>query len=121
MPVLPAACGEGLAVRRVGVGAIETAALAVARRAVALQIADVGIGRPAADLQSHDPRLDYDPTHPLPRPTFRGHPFEPIGCRLAAADPGAPSLPGLLPRLPTPSLAAHLSELQRAAIGFGRG
>jgi len=40
---------------------------------------------------------------------------------LASTDPGAPSLPGPLSSAAAPPLAAHLSELQRAAIGFGRG
>jgi hypothetical protein len=80
----------------------------------------VGIGGPAADLQAHDPRLDHDPTHPFPRPTFRGHLFEPIGCRLAAAYSGASSLPGPLPRTAALSLAAHLSELQRSPVSFSR-
>src|SRR5262249_39910226 len=119
--VLPTAPDNGLAVRRVGVGAIEPAALAVACRPVALQVADVGVGRPAADLEAHDPRLDHDAARPLPWPALGGHPLEPIGHCLASPDAGAPSLPGPLPLAAAPSLAAHLSELQRAAIGFGRG
>ena len=117
--VFPAALGEGLAVRLVGLGAIEPAALAVPRRAVALQVADMGVGSPAAELQAHDPGLDHDPAHALARATLTGRELQPIGHGLAAADPGAPSLLGPRPPGAAPTLPAHLGQLQRTAIGPG--
>ena len=119
--VLAPALREVLAVRRVGLGTVKPAALAVARRPVALQVADVGVGRPAAQLQPHDPRLDHDAAHPCVRSTLNGHPLEAVGCRLAPADPGASSLPGPRPPAAAPPLPAHLGELQRTAIGPGCG
>jgi hypothetical protein len=80
----------------------------------------VGIGCPAAHLQADDPRLDHDPSHPRVRSTLSRHPPEPIGHGLAAADPGAPSLPRPLLSTAAPSVAAHLGELQRAAVRIGR-
>jgi hypothetical protein len=120
MAVLPAAFGEGLAVRRVGVGGIKPAALAVPRRAIALQVADVGGGCPATNLEPHDPRLDHDPAHLRIRPTLGGRPLEPIHHGLAPTNPGAPSLPGP-PRAAALLFAAHLGKLQGAAVGFDRG
>ncbi len=119
--VFPAAFDEGRAVRSVGVGAIEPPALAVARRAVALQVADVGIGRLAADLEPHDPGLDHDPAHPLPGPALRCRPLEPIAAAWPRPIRRAPSLPGPLWRDPAASLAPHLGECQRAAVGLGGG
>jgi hypothetical protein len=78
-----------------------------------------GIGRPAADVQAHDPRLDHDPAHSRVRSALGGHPLEPIGRRLAATDPGALSLPGPLSRV-APPLTAHLGKRQRSAIGLRR-
>jgi hypothetical protein len=93
--IFPAALRKGAAVGIVGLGAVEPPSLALPGRAVALEIADVSIGRPAAHLQLDDPRLDDDPPHPRARPAVAGRPLEPIGRLLASADPAAPSLPGL--------------------------
>src|SRR5258707_928696 len=64
-----------------------TPSLAFAGRAVALQVADVGIGRPAGDLEPHNPCLDDDPPHPLAGPAHLRRKLEPIGHRPAATDP----------------------------------
>jgi hypothetical protein len=104
--VLAAAFSERLAVCRLGLGAIEPAALAVACRAVALQVADMGVSRPAAGLQAHDPRLDHDTAHALARTAIGGHPFELIGRCLTPSDPGASPLSGPLAR----AVAAHLRK-----------
>ena len=117
--VLPAALGEGLAVRLLGLGAIEPAALPITRRAVALKVKDVGVGSPAAQLEAHDPRLDHDPAHALARATLTSRELQPIRHRLAAADPGAPSLLGPCPHAAALPLPAHLGQLQRTAIGPG--
>ena len=115
--VLPPAFDERLAVHLVAGGAVQPSSLAVARGAVALQVPDVGVGRAAADLQSHDPRLDYDPTHPLARAAPAGCQLEPVSGCLATTDAGALSFPR--PCLHAPPLSAHLAELDRPALGFG--
>src|SRR6202011_4925903 len=56
MAVLSAALREGAPVGPVSVGTVQPAALAIAGRTVALEIADMGIGGAAADFEPHDPR-----------------------------------------------------------------
>jgi hypothetical protein len=68
---------------------------------------------------SHDPRLDDHPAHPIARPTPTGDQLEPVGGRLAAADPRTFSLPGPLPRIRPPLPASPPAELQRSAVGLG--
>src|SRR5262245_35589550 len=118
MAVLAPAFGECPAVRLVGVGPIELAALAIAGRPVALQVADVGIGRPAAHLQPGDSRLDDDTAHALAPRALTGRELQPIGYRLASADPTAPSLPGTASDGSTP-LSTKLRWSKQSPIGLG--
>jgi hypothetical protein len=115
-----AAFGERLAIGRVGLGAVEPTALVVPGRPLALQVANMGVGRPAAHLQAHDARLDHDPAHPRVRATLGSHPLDPIRHRLSATDPRAPSLLGPRPCAAAPPLPAHLRERHRTTIGPGR-
>jgi len=118
--VLPAALRERVAIRNVRPCAVKPAALAIAGRAIALQVTDMGVGRPAAGLQAHDPGLDHDTARPPARPSLGGGSLEPIGHGLAPADAGAPPLPGTALPASRPSLPSHLSRRERAAVRLGR-
>ena len=120
MAVLPSTLNERFAVYLIGLGPIESGALAVARCAVALQVADVSIGGPAAKLQPHDSRLDDDPTHALAPPALPGHELQPIGRPLAPPDPAASTFPGTHPLARAWSLLAHLGRRQRTGVGLDR-
>jgi hypothetical protein len=117
--VLPAAFDEGLTVGFIDGSAVEPAALAVARGAVALQVAEVGVGGATACLQPHDPRLHHDPAHPRAPPMLTGYQLEPVGNRLAAAHPRTFSPPGPSPRIPPRLRSARRAELRRSAVGLG--
>jgi hypothetical protein len=106
MSILAAAGCEHVAVCTVRLGTVQSAAHAIACGAVPLQVTDMGVGGPAAELHARDPRLDDDAAHPLSRPPVNGRLLELIGRGLAPANPAAPSLLGALPSaLRTPSAA----------------
>jgi hypothetical protein len=91
MPVAFAALDKGTAVLGIAFRAVELAALAVAGRAVALQVADMRAGGASAELVADDPRLDDDPAMALADAPLA---LQPIDGGLAAPDPRAPSLLG---------------------------
>jgi hypothetical protein len=68
MPILAATFCQRVTVCRVCLGSVQSAALAIAGGAVPLQVTDMGIGRPAAELHARDPGLDDDAAHPLSQP-----------------------------------------------------
>src|SRR3974390_2274527 len=63
--VLAATFDECSPIRVIHIRPIEPAAIAVLVCAIALQVAQVGVGRPAAGREPHDPGLDHDAPHPL--------------------------------------------------------
>jgi hypothetical protein len=117
MPVTFAALDEGIAILPILLRSIELPALAVAGRAVPLEVAQVGAGRAATELVAHDPGLDHDAPGALARSLIGRPPLQLAGDGLAAADPRAPSLPG---RSSSLLAAAQLGIAERAAIGLGR-
>ena len=117
MPVAFASLDEGLAILLVALGSVELTALAVAGRAVPLDVAQMRARRTAAGAVTDDPRLHHHPPLALAGGTLRRLPLQRIRHGLAPADPRAPSLPG---RTPAPLPAAQLGLGQRTAIGLGR-
>jgi hypothetical protein len=107
MPILAATFCERVTVCHVCLGSVQSAALAIAGGAVPLQVADMGIGRPAAELHARDPGLDDDAAHPRCRPPVNGRSLELIGRALAPANSAAPSLLGTLPHAARTSSAAQ--------------
>jgi hypothetical protein len=107
MPILATTFCERVAVCRVCLGSVQSAALAIAGGAVPLQVTDMGIGRPTAGLQARDPGLDDDAAHPLSRPLVNRRSLELIGRGLAPANPAAPSLLGALSHASPTSSAAQ--------------
>src|SRR5215467_2999398 len=106
MSILATTFCERVTVRRVCLGSVQSAALAIAGGAVPLQVTDMGIGRPAAELHPRDPGLEDDAAHPLSRPPVNGCSLELIGRGLAPANPAAPPLLGTRPHALRTSSAA---------------
>ena len=104
-----AALDQGPPIHPVAVRSIELAASAIAGGAVALQVAEMSKGCPAADLQPNDTRLDDDAPHALARTSLPCCELQPIGRGLAPADPRAASLPGPCRTGSAPASAARLA------------
>ena len=118
MPVPGAALSEGAAILDITVRPVQPAALAVAGRAVALQVAQMRRGGAAADFMAHDPRLDHHPPLTMPRAPLRRRALQPIGNGLAAPDARALSLPGHPAATPA---ARRPGGRQRAPLRLHRG
>ena len=67
---------------------------AITGRAVALQVVEMRMGCPAADLQPDDARLDHDATHALAWISLPCCELQPVGRGLTPTDPRAATLSG---------------------------
>ena len=76
MPVALATLDEGLAIFLVALRPIELTALAVAGRAVPLDVSQMRAGRPAAGALTDDPRLHHHPPLALAGGTLRRLPLQ---------------------------------------------
>ncbi len=116
MPVAGAALDKGAAVIEIAFRTVEPAALAIARRTIALKITDVRAGGAAAKLVPDDPRLDHDPPMSRPGRSLPCLPLQPIGSGLATPDARALSLPGSTAAAP----AGEPGRGERAAVRLHR-
>jgi hypothetical protein len=117
--ILSPAFSECLAVSRIGLGPIEPTAFAAPGRAVALQVADMRIGRAAANLQPYDPRLEDGPPHALAAPAHAGPELQSVSRRLASTDAATAALSRASSNRAVRPVSASLSPTERRTTSFG--
>jgi hypothetical protein len=85
--ILVPALNEGTPIRLVVIRSIEPASPTSAGRTVSLQVVEMRMGCPAADLQPNDTRLDHDATHALAWTSLPCCELQPVCRSLTPADP----------------------------------